>query len=211
MAGTAAKKAAKLQAAAAAKYFPILVGTNLWYAAVRLFFLAGERFHYYAFAGCLVVYYFTYSTAVEASSEPGTLGSYFFDVMALTLFSQFTSVFSDKAWRDRGVFAMSPRPCFMMVIQVSVVCHPDLCGLQGHRVEVRRAQGAQGGGARRGGGVEQEGEEAQTEGDEGQVSASGASSLARGPRGTAAEGHGRFLGYRSSLPTYLRPNLQVRQ
>ena len=57
MAKAAAKKAAKAQAAAKNTYQPIIAAVVLWYAAIRLYYKQGERVHYYALAGCLLVYY----------------------------------------------------------------------------------------------------------------------------------------------------------
>ena len=98
MAGAAAKKAAKAREQASGTYFPVLVGVNLWYALVRLYFRGGGRFHYAAAAGCLVIYLFTYSTSLEAAAQPDSLASYFFDVMALTAVAQSLGALTDRAW-----------------------------------------------------------------------------------------------------------------
>lgn len=99
MAGAAAKKAAKAQAAAKSTYYPIVAAVILWYVAFRLWYKQGERFHYYALGGCLLTYYFTVPMAIAASTEPeGSIAGYFFDVMALTLFAQTLGAWTDKAW-----------------------------------------------------------------------------------------------------------------
>ena len=99
MAKAAAKKAAKAQAAAKNTYQPIIAAVVLWYAAIRLYYKQGERVHYYALGGCLLVYYFTLPMAIEASVAPeGSITGYFFDVMVLTLFTQTLSTYTDKAW-----------------------------------------------------------------------------------------------------------------
>ena len=56
MAKAAAKKAAKAQAAAKSTYQPLIAAVVLWYAAIRLYYKQGERVHYYALGGCLLVY-----------------------------------------------------------------------------------------------------------------------------------------------------------
>ena len=99
MAKAAAKKQAKAQAAAKSTYQPLIAAVVLWYAAIRLYYKQGERVHYYALAGCLLIYYFTLPMAIEASVAPeGSITGYFFDVMVLTLFTQTLSTYTDKAW-----------------------------------------------------------------------------------------------------------------
>ena len=98
MAKTAEKNAKKAKAAAAKAYLPFLVGVNAWYVVVRFLYLGAERFHYMALLGCGAIYAATYPTALEAASQPNSMASYFFDVMALTLFAQFIGALSDKAW-----------------------------------------------------------------------------------------------------------------
>ena len=98
MAGGAAKKAAKAKAAAASTYLPMLICVNLWYVAVRLYYLGGTRSHYVKLGGCLLTYVVTYSTAIDAAATPDSLASYFFDVMALTAATQGLGAFSDRAW-----------------------------------------------------------------------------------------------------------------
>ena len=99
MAKAAAKKQAKAQAAAKSTYQPLIAAVVLWYCAVRLYYKQGERVHYYALGGCLLVYYFTLPMAIEASVAPeGSITGYFFDVMVLTLFTQTLSTYTDKAW-----------------------------------------------------------------------------------------------------------------
>ena len=56
MAKAAAKKQAKAQAAAKSTYQPLIAAVVLWYAAIRLYYKQGERIHYYALAGCLLIY-----------------------------------------------------------------------------------------------------------------------------------------------------------
>ena len=97
MAGGAAKKAAKAKAAAASTYLPMLICVNLWYVAVRLYYLGGTRSHYVKLGGCLLTYVVTYSTAIDAAATPDSLASYFFDVMALTAATQVLGAFSDRA------------------------------------------------------------------------------------------------------------------
>ena len=99
MAKAAAKKQAKAQAAAKSTYQPLIAAVVLWYAAIRLYYKQGERIHYYALAGCLLIYKITLPMAIEASVAPeGSITGYFFDVMVLTLFTQTLSTYTDKAW-----------------------------------------------------------------------------------------------------------------
>ena len=99
MAKAAAKKQAKAQAAAKSTYQPLIAAVVLWYAAIRLYYKQGERIHYYALVGCLLIYKITLPMAIEASVAPeGSITGYFFDVMVLTLFTQTLSTYTDKAW-----------------------------------------------------------------------------------------------------------------
>ena len=99
MAKAAAKKQAKAQAAAKSTYQPLIAAVVLWYAAIRLYYKQGERIHYYALGGCLLIYKITLPMAIEASVSPeGSITGYFFDVMVLTLFTQTLSTYTDKAW-----------------------------------------------------------------------------------------------------------------
>ena len=99
MAKAAAKKQAKAQAAAKSTYQPLIAAVVLWYAAIRLYYKQGERIHYYALTGCLLIYKITLPMAIEASVAPeGSITGYFFDVMVLTLFTQTLSTYTDKAW-----------------------------------------------------------------------------------------------------------------
>ena len=58
---------------------PSSSGTPRW-----VYYKQGERVHYYALAGCLLVYKITLPMAIEASVSPeGLVTGYFFDVMVL--------------------------------------------------------------------------------------------------------------------------------
>mmetsp|Transcript_24811 Transcript_24811/g.76523 ORF Transcript_24811/g.76523 Transcript_24811/m.76523 type:complete len:156 (-) Transcript_24811:29-496(-) len=100
MAGAAKKKAAAAKASAKGTYVPVVAAACAFYAFVRLWYrgATAERFHYLAFAGSLVVYAVTVPTAIESAAAPGTLASYFFDVMALTVVAQCLGAFYDWSW-----------------------------------------------------------------------------------------------------------------
>ncbi|KAJ1457692.1 hypothetical protein M885DRAFT_615116 [Pelagophyceae sp. CCMP2097] len=117
MAGAAAKKQAKAEAGASQKWWPLLVGANVFFIIVRLLLrrATATRRHWLSLPVTALIYACTFSAAVESVNQPkGGLGQYFFDVLLLTMFTQCAAAFSDKAW---WLFGLVPAFCAFKAVE----------------------------------------------------------------------------------------------